>query len=232
MTSMSPSISVWPQTPPLPPVNEPVLIRAATSPARPVARQELRKVLRQVLVGWSGIPATHLPLAESSRGPCWDGLLDGHGLDISLSYAEDEGWIAVVRGACIGVDAMKLKSVPDAETVARNYFHPGFAAKLQGAVEPTRIFAEAWTELEARIKCRRHGLTEWSPASDQALDQSTRCSKLAWEGTQLAVATSSPYMLRTVPDDGANAPKENFRAPGSRPCGGQWLSVTSQSPAP
>ena len=75
--------------------------------------------MRQVLAAWSGLPPEQLPLAETSRGPVWRGQLGGHDLDISLSYAEGEGWIGLRCAGRIGVDVMQIQNFPEAEAVAR-----------------------------------------------------------------------------------------------------------------
>ena len=152
----------WPQPPPLPPLNQAVLIRVATSSARKIARQELRIVLRQTLTEWSGILPEQLPLEETPRGPKWRGELAGHPVDISLTYSEDEGWIGLLRGGAIGIDMMLVKPIVEAEEVARHYLGPEVLADIQYSKNPARAFALAWTSLEARLKCLRLNLAEWS----------------------------------------------------------------------
>lgn len=150
----------WPEMPPLPPPGQTTLIRAATSTSRPAARQELRAVLRQILAVWNGSLPEQLPLRETPRGPSWPGPLGGHGLDISLSYASDEGWIGLMRGGWVGVDVMSIQCVPEAEDVARHYLGRSALAAIQQASDPTLVFTLAWTELEARLKCLKQELNE------------------------------------------------------------------------
>jgi len=150
----------WPELPPLPAPREPVLIRIVTSSSRTAARQALRAALREVLSAWSGMAPERLPLQETSRGPQWQGLLAGCSLDISFSYCDGEGWIALVRDGVIGVDAMPVQAIAEAEAVARHYFSPAMAAGIRAARDPARAFALAWTELEARFKCLKLGLAE------------------------------------------------------------------------
>jgi len=152
----------WPEMPELPKPGEPVLIRVATSQSRQAARQELRKVLRQILAAWSNFSLEQLPLHETARGPVWLEQLAGHDLDISLSYAEGEGWIGLLRGGLIGVDAMRIQTVPEAEDVARHYLGPEILTAIRQSADPAAAFAAAWTELEARLKCLKQKLSEWS----------------------------------------------------------------------
>jgi hypothetical protein len=162
MNPPSQLIFQWPELPPLPPVGQPVLIRVVTPVARPAARQELRAALRQVLTTWSGLALEQLPLGESPRGPQWQGLLAGHPLDFSLSYCDGEGWIGLIRSGAIGVDAMSVQPIAEAEAVARHYLGLNALVSIRQSCQPAQAFALAWTELEARLKCLKLELTEWN----------------------------------------------------------------------
>jgi 4'-phosphopantetheinyl transferase len=151
----------WPEMPALPLVGQPVLIRVATSASRQAARQELRTALRRILAAWSNILPEQLPLRETPRGPVWRGQLGGNSLDISLSYAEGEGWIGLLRSGWIGVDVMRIQSVPEVEDIALNYLGSDVLAAIHQSTDPDMEFAAAWTELEARLKCLKRELTEW-----------------------------------------------------------------------
>ena len=159
----------WPEMPALPPANQPVLLRVPTARSRPVARRELRAALRRVLAAWSNLPPGQLPLQETSSGPVWPGQLAGQSLDISLSYAENEGWIGLLRAGRIGVDVMPVQTVPEAEAVARHYLGPKALAIIQTSADPATSFATAWTGFEARLKCLKQDLNEWSAAQAIAL---------------------------------------------------------------
>jgi 4'-phosphopantetheinyl transferase len=154
----------WPEMPALPPPGQPVLIRVATAPARQTARKELRTALRQVLAAWSNFSSENLPLRETAAGPTWPGQLGDHGLDISLSYADGEGWIGLLRAGWIGVDVLRLQLVPEAEAVAQHYLDAGAWQNIQQATDPALAFATAWTTLEARLKCRKQPLRESAAA--------------------------------------------------------------------
>lgn len=160
----------WPEMPALPPSGRAVLIRVVTSQPRQAARQELRGVLRQVLATWSRLSPESLPLRETARGPVWLGQLGGHTLDISLSYAEGEGWIGLLRSGWIGVDAMKIQTIPEAENVARHYLATEIWEMIQQSADPATAFAVAWTELEARFKCFKQELIEW-PATQTFVEK-------------------------------------------------------------
>jgi phosphopantetheinyl transferase len=169
----APKISHWPEMPALPPPGQPVLVRVVTGQSRPAARRELRDVLRQVLAAWSSTPPEQLPLRETASGPAWSGQLDGHGLDINFSYTEGEGWIGLCRAGLIGVDAMRIRQIPESEEVARHYLGHAALAAIQQSSDPAMTFAMAWTELEARLKCLKQGLDEW-PIAQKVL--TARCA--------------------------------------------------------
>lgn len=150
----------WPQKPPLPPLHQPVAIRVATPRSRRLARPVLRAALRELLASWSGLSPERLPLQETARGPVWPGPLAGHPLDISLAYGENAAWMGLLRGGSIGLDAMMVAPVAEAEAVAAIYLGPAVLAGIQKNKNPARAFALAWTGFEARLKCLKLELTE------------------------------------------------------------------------
>lgn len=117
-------------------------------------------MLHQVLTAWNGFG--QLPLRETACGPEWQGLLDGESLDISLSYCDGEAWVGLIRGSAIGIDAMMIRPMAEAEAVARHFLGDAAAEAIRRSREPAKAFALAWTGLEARLKCLKRGLTEGS----------------------------------------------------------------------
>ena len=152
----------WPEMPTLPSVGSPVLLRVPVPAARPEARREVRAVLRAVLANWSGVTVDQIQLVESGRGPVWLQQNDSANVDISLSYGAGEAWIGLVRGGRIGVDMMRVEPFAEAPDVARNYLGPIAAAEIEKAPDPACAFAAAWTKHEARLKCAKRDLREWS----------------------------------------------------------------------
>ena len=175
--------------PPLPPPGQPVLIRVATTQPHQTARQELRTALRQLLASWSRLSPERLPLCETAAGPVWPEPIGGHGLDISLSYADGEGWIGLIRGEWIGVDIMRMQHIPEAEEVARNYLEPAALVAIQQSTDPARTFAMAWTEREARLKCLKQPLSEWSVTQASTTARCATQNLMHSNGCILTVAT-------------------------------------------
>ena len=189
MKGPAPLIIEWPNTPELPVPGQTVLVHVAPARTRAEARLELRRALRQILVDWSGLPKDRLPLRETRCGPSWPGRLAGHTLGISLAYAGNEGWMGLIRGQQIGIDVMPLEAVPEAESVARLYLGPAAVAGLQQAVDPVAAFAASWTALEARLKCLKAGLLEWTPVRDAAQSMWS-CQSLVF-ASRLAIAVAT-----------------------------------------
>lgn len=177
--------------PALPSPGQPVLIRVATSTSRQAARQELRTVLRRILAAWSNILPEQLPLHETTRGPVWSGQIGEQALDISLSYAEDEGWIGLLRAGLIGVDAMHIQQITEAEDVALHYLGTTALNAIQRAMDPPMAFAQAWTELEARIKCLKRELNEWHFTQALAANRCAVHSMVIPDNLVVSMATAS-----------------------------------------
>jgi 4'-phosphopantetheinyl transferase len=156
------NIFSWPEVPALPPPGRAVLIRVPTPSERAAARRDLRVALRRVLADWSSDSAERIPLRETPRGPVWTEPLAGLRLDISLSYADGEGWIGLIRGGSIGIDVMRVQPIPEVESLARLYLGPAAWKDIQNSCDPDLSFALAWTDLEARLKLLKQPLREFS----------------------------------------------------------------------
>jgi 4'-phosphopantetheinyl transferase len=185
----------WPKVPELPPPGRFVLICVRTSGRRAEARNEVRAVLRRILAEWSRLSPAEIPLRETPCGPVWQSEPQEHRLDFSLSYTEDEAWIAVLCGGIIGIDIMRLEPVPEAEAIAQTYFGPADRAALQQSTDPIRDFALAWTQLEARCKCLKQGLTEWSESGATRVQGCSTESIIVEDKLALSVATAPQDFL-------------------------------------
>ena len=189
--------AIWhcPELPDLPSPGRFVLICVRTGAPRTGARSQVRAVLRQILTAWSHLSPEQLPLQETPRGPVWHGRLQGEALDLSLSYGEGEAWIALSRGERIGVDIMRLQPVPEGEAIAQTYFGAGGWAALRDSPNPVRDFALAWTQLEARCKCLKRGLAEWSESLALDTKACATQSLILEDSLALSVATAPQDFL-------------------------------------
>lgn len=152
----------WPDLPPLPGSGVPVLVRVKTEPERAEARRQVRVAARAILTAWSGRPTGAIPWRETPHGPICAPTPTLAGVALSFSYAGESGWIGLVRGATIGIDAMTVAPFAEMASVAELYLGPTASRAIVTAEDPAREFAHAWTEMEARTKLLRRDLTEWT----------------------------------------------------------------------
>ena len=151
----------WPECPDMPPSGEPVLVRVFVPPRRAEARREVRAVLRAILSSWLG---REVQLEETSHGP----VCNSEAIDISLSYADGEAWIGLIRDGRIGIDVMAVTAFAEMKDVACDYLGPAATARVRLADDPARVFAMEWTAREASLKCLKRGLSEWMPEDSTA----------------------------------------------------------------
>ncbi len=142
-------------------------------PDRATARRTIRLALHAALAEASGLPASSIELC-GAPGEAPYALLDGRRIALSISHDGDLS-VAALRldGGAVGIDLMRVTDVPDWQAVARGYLGPACAAALDGMP----AFARAWSEHEARLKCRGLALAEWS-AGDEPLLSACSCLSL------------------------------------------------------
>jgi 4'-phosphopantetheinyl transferase len=169
MTLQSQEICHWPSCPDRADPHQPTLIRVDVPAQRSAARARLREVLREILPRWSEPGQTPVRLHETTRGPACLGDIGGHPLDLSLSYAGQTGWIGLLLGGWIGVDAMRIQVFAEQDVVARDFLGPSVQAAIRRAADPAQAFALAWTDLEARLKCCKADLVEYPQRNAAAL---------------------------------------------------------------
>jgi 4'-phosphopantetheinyl transferase len=143
-------------------------------PDRATARRTIRAALLAALAQTSGLPSASIRLC-GAPGEAPHALLDD-GRRAALSISHDGGLsVAALRldGGAVGIDLMQVVDVPDWEAVARDYLGPACAATLAGV----SAFARAWSEREARLKCRGLALAEWG-GCDESLLSACACRSL------------------------------------------------------
>jgi 4'-phosphopantetheinyl transferase len=148
---------------------------------RATARRTIRTALVAALVQATGLPSERIALC-GAPGEAPYALLDGtRRLSLSISHDGDLS-VAAVRldGGAVGIDVMQVTDIPDWEAVARDYLGPACAAALARVPASARAtaFARAWSEREARLKCRGLPLGEWR-AEDASLASACPCLSLA-----------------------------------------------------
>jgi 4'-phosphopantetheinyl transferase len=149
-------------------------------PDRATARRTIRAALVVALAQATGLPSERIALC-GAPGEAPYALLDGaRRLSLSISHDGDLSVAALRLDGGVGIDVMQVTDVPDWEAVARDYLGPACAAALACVPGPARAaaFARAWSEREARLKCRGLPLGEWR-AEDASLELACSCLSLA-----------------------------------------------------
>ena len=143
-------------------------------PDRATARRTIRGALVAALAEASGLAASAIRLCGAPGEAPYALLDDGRRIALSISHDGDLS-VAALRldGGAVGIDVMQVTDVPDWQAVARDYLGPACAAALDGMP----AFARAWSEREARFKCRGLALAEWA-ASDEPLLSACACRPL------------------------------------------------------
>jgi 4'-phosphopantetheinyl transferase len=149
-------------------------------PDRATARRTIRTALLAALADALALPAARIrlggepgeapyALVDGRRG---DGRRsDGRRIDLAISHDGDVSVAALRLDGDVGIDVMRVADVPDWHAVAQDYLGPACAAALAGVPAPARAaaFARAWSEREARLKCRGLALAEWRAELDVEL---------------------------------------------------------------
>jgi 4'-phosphopantetheinyl transferase len=148
---------------------------------RAMARQTIRDALLAALADALVLPASRIRLCgEPGEAPY--AVVDdgGRRIDLAISHDGDVSLAALRLDGDVGIDVMRVTDVPDWHAVARDYLGPACAAALAGVPAPARAaaFARAWSEREARLKCRGLALAEWRADLDADLG-ACRCLPLA-----------------------------------------------------
>ena len=137
---------------------------------RPRARVRIREAIHDALLALTGAAVT---LHGASGEAPWAVQADGKRIGLSISH---EGALSIagihLHGA-IGVDMLHTQLPADALTVALDYLGPDAAQALTVADPAARpaVFAAAWTDHEARLKCLGIELGEWDANPRLALCQ-------------------------------------------------------------
>lgn len=150
-------------------------------PDRATARRTIRLALLAALAEASGLPASAINLCGAPGEAPYALLGDARRIALSISHDGDLSVGALrLDGGAVGIDVMQVTDVPDWQAVARDYLGPARAAALAGVPAPARAaaFARAWSEREARLKCRGLALAEWE-ACDEPWLAACVCLSLA-----------------------------------------------------
>jgi 4'-phosphopantetheinyl transferase len=168
-------LAVHPWPGPLPDPDEGLIALRLCTPVsndRGVARAQVRAALKSLLGNLLGRLPDEVPLVSAPGQPLSVDLPD---CCIGLSVSHEPGITvaAIHLHGPVGVDVMRVQDLPDWRELARSYLGVATMRCIEELPNGFRAsaFARAWTELEARLKCRRVPLTEWSPPLQECLAQ-------------------------------------------------------------
>jgi 4'-phosphopantetheinyl transferase len=179
-----------------------VVISVATrhSEKRPLARLAIRVALKELLANYWQQPADSIHFSDH-MGHALTLLSPASPLGLSISHSPGCSVAAVHMHRAVGVDVMRVDAdlfgVDDSpsnwEQLTRDYLGPVTHQHLLQSVPHLRArnFAQAWCQLEARLKCLGLGLTEWNPSLGQALD-SCKVTALALPDTLCGALAVGP----------------------------------------
>jgi 4'-phosphopantetheinyl transferase len=141
-----------------------VLVIAIAAPASRVeARARVRLAVRQAAAQWLSMDVDTISV-QSNPGQAPRLLLDDRTVDLSISHDEGLSLAAVHLHGKVGLDLMRVESIPDWEELARDYLGPQAAQALAAcsAMERPLALAQAWTAREAALKYAGLQLVEWN----------------------------------------------------------------------
>lgn len=149
---------------------------------RDAARLLVRTALRQILAQKLACPPAEIHLLSiAGQGLRLAGQSN---VGISVSHESGLSLIGLHRSGPIGIDLLRLPETPEWQAeiprLASDYLGPEMSTTLARQPDTVRVrcFAQAWTHLEAGLKCLGCGLEEWTPNRQQAL-QNCQCRPLS-----------------------------------------------------
>jgi len=151
-----------------------ISLRTPATTLRAAARAQARAAVRELLGTLLDRAPEAVPLVTTPGQPP---RLDLPGTPLGLSLSHDSGitLAALYPGGATGVDVMRIDALPDWEMLALDYLGPAERDAIAALPAGRRdhAFAQAWTRMEACIKCLGIGLREWTPELQRLL---ARCS--------------------------------------------------------
>lgn len=153
-----------------------------------------RVVLRSILSQCAGQPPESLRFDIDPQGK--PHLTGGTGIEFNLSHSADLMLLSISRGAPVGVDVERVRTMRDAQAIAQRFFSAREARWLEGMteVDRSRAFFRLWTRKEAMLKATGDGISagladvEMLDTNGQLAVTSERPIGRKWELVELAPA--------------------------------------------
>ena len=219
MTPSHPPVAVhaWPQNMPLAVAElragSALTVISVTTPAtthRLQARALIRTALRETLAAFLQQPPAAITLGSHPGQAIW---VASPLTNLQLSVSHMPGLsVAAIAHSAVGIDVMPIPqgadAMPDWADVALDYLGASATDLLHRTPSAQRpsAFAQAWVQLEARLKCQGLALTEWSPTLAQQL-ATCRVSALALPDHCCGAVAVSQTRVRGESDVGKVGPE-------------------------
>lgn len=139
-----------------------LVIAIAAPPSRMEARARVRLAVREAAAQWLSMDVDTISVQSiPGQAPCLQ--LAGRMVGLSISHDAGLSLAAIHLHGKVGLDVMRVESIPDWETVVRDYLGPQVAQALAAcsAMERPLALAQAWTAREASLKYAGLQLAEW-----------------------------------------------------------------------
>ncbi len=144
--------------------------RRAEAFFQPVHQQRFaaaRGMLRRLIAGYTGIPAGEVVFRTGAFGKPELALAENHlahsraRLCFNLSHSDDLAVAAFALSGRLGLDVERVRTLPDARSIAQRQFAPAEAAWLESAPPEAQaeVFFRIWTRKEAVLKAVGAGLS-------------------------------------------------------------------------
>ncbi|MFZ4874553.1 4'-phosphopantetheinyl transferase family protein [Janthinobacterium sp. Mn2066] len=139
-----------------------LVIAIAAPPSRVEARARVRQAVREAAAQWLSMDVDAISV-QAVPGQAPNLLLAGDTVGLSFSHEEGLSLAAIHLHGKIGLDLMRVASIPDWEIVARDYLGPQVSQALAACSAMARplALAQAWTAREASLKYAGLPLAEW-----------------------------------------------------------------------
>ena len=146
-----------------------IAVRTLPTTSRFQARKLIRIAIRQVLAKKLNCPYAEIELI-SHLGQSLKLSQPRQNIGLSVSHEIGLSLAAINIIGSVGVDLINTKTIPnnhEIKTLALEYLGAEVAEHLSNlsCAQQKYEFAHAWSGFEARLKCQKKGLSEWTALS-------------------------------------------------------------------
>lgn len=142
-----------------------------TSAQRDFSRQQIRLALTELLTATFTCPPEQIRLvSEPGKASC--AMVCGRQIAVSFSHETGLSLAAISLADAVGVDLVRLDEHFDWQPLAELYLGDVRTKKILAhpCLQQFHIFVQAWTNLEASLKCCGLALAEFSEPGEAALN--------------------------------------------------------------